>query len=260
MLVWANGLQARVREIYRTVNSAPQHGTFEPTAWGRFDFLTPAMPCDGLQRVGSEKGSDDNGQVVCAFNIIQTLPSCIVYSFGGGDSFAFDVEFAMRTNCSIFTFDCGVHDFASIDTNVAALVPPRLRAGVRARIHPYSICVGPANAGLPGKGTFMTYDTIVEMLGHRGERVDFLRLNVGGLESEVLPGIMADATAPDQIGFALHYLTELAQSWPLRTRPTAELALEALGVYHANGFALAHREDDYLCEQCTKLVMHHLLC
>jgi Methyltransferase domain len=141
--------------------------------WNRFNYGFPTLAkCRADERVclGGPCTSDES-KITCG--VRRMNPSCIVYSLGGNNQWAFEIDVLNQTNCEVHTFDC---------------TGPAERFDQKPdRVHFHHVCLGtvyqkaPANCPAQKKcGETWTLQQMQSKLGH--DRVDLLKVDIEGHE------------------------------------------------------------------------------
>eukprot|EP00978_Attheya_sp_CCMP212_P003867 scaffold8225_cov52-Attheya_sp.AAC.1 len=159
-----------------------------------FDQFEPEAVCSTEERFGSSERFDafhDGPKFVCGVDYIAKQPSCLVYSVGSNNEFAFEVGVKNFMGCDTYTFDPTVTKFLG-DPKVTTFYPWGL--------------------GEDGKKDYnwisMSFETIINKLGHNGTRIDIIKIDCEGCEYTVMPplfdAISKGTIQVDQIQIELH--------------------------------------------------------
>ena len=132
------------------------------------------------------EGSGDAFWDVCLDNLYDSFEhknnSCLVYSFGISNDFAFDLNMA-RIGCEVHLFDPTVNYQQNFGQNCY--------------FHPYGVYGGPRNTSyslkfqskyygsIQDQNKMLRLDEIIEMLGHQNRTISILKIDCEGCELEV---------------------------------------------------------------------------
>lgn len=140
-----------------------------------WDVFPPTVNCPDMQRLGP---TGEGGKWVCGLAHLQSLPFCIMYSFGISTDVSFEVEILQRTRCLIFAFD------PTIGRLPYHLLPASqqasLNASMRSRIVFNKMALGVSSGSTVEHSlTEQLYDTMARY-GH--SMIHLLKVDVEGSE------------------------------------------------------------------------------
>lgn len=191
--------------------------------------------------------------------------SCVIYSIGGNNEWAFENDLLQRTPCEIHTFDC-------TGERERFQVPPH------PRLHFHHVCLTAYsrnynNVTNPHKpdGTMIGESwTLLEMqkkLGHN--RIDLLKVDIEGWEYPMFyswPTLdqvveSEEILLPMQIVVEIHYQTQFANLHPDKGDfKTATDLVELQTHLLRMGYAVVVRDDNPHCRHCTELTLIRIHC
>eukprot|EP00977_Amphora_coffeiformis_P017908 scaffold6007_cov183-Amphora_coffeaeformis.AAC.32 len=233
----------------------------------RFFPFEEMATCHQKDCVGGSCG-DDESKISCGLDALKD--GCIIYSIGGNNKWAFEVDLLRRTPCKIHTFDCT----GRID---------RFRKPTSDRLHFHHICLGIENKPMPVKpcqgpraicGEMWTLLEIQRRLNHT--RIDLLKMDIEGFEWPIFeswpeiekdPKMSEQTLLPMQIMVEVHYHTnikELLQHYNISTErdyfrfPQHFVDLQAHLL--KMGYSVVVRDDNEHCGHCTELTLLRTAC
>ena len=219
--------------------------------WEFFGPITPVCPVE-LTMFGArpDRISDDEVKVFClpeSFFKETSNESCVVFSIGGRNEWAFEIDVHSRTNCRIHTFDC----------TIEGKVPPKIQN--RTTFH--KLCVdGEDRIGRDGR-EFKSLESLITITG--GKRPTLLKFDVEGFEFPLFRRWIMDADAdperylplmPDQMSFEMHYQYRYA-----RGRSPAELMVLSQALYRLGYVLVYKRRNPYLVD-AIEMMMQRIIC
>lgn len=244
-LMWSAILRedaARWKRIAEKIGSSFKLYSYRQTVW------TPTFSCPLEHRFG-ELG--DGGKWLCNGTNLggsswnSTHEQCLVYSFGCGGLFGFEVELLMRTNGR-----CEVHLF---DTDASKWRAPKI-----AGLHTYSFgVVGERDEADRQK----SYSTLLRMLKHENRRMHLVKIDIEFSEMDVLPDILAlpASRRPQQIVVEIHWwAAESRPSWRPMDLAGMQRMDRMIRQFRDAGYVLFHMEPNILDQFCTEFSFLHL--
>lgn len=240
--------------------------------WNPFRAFTAMTTCQASERqcVGG-KCRKDESKITCGLSNLQ--PGCVVYSIGGNNQWAFEMDVLRKTPCSVHTFDC--------TGKRSRFQPPE-----HDRLHFHHVCLGteyePPNPEckehvgggyFPGKcGPTWTLLEMQRNLGH--QHIDLYKMDIEGWEwplFEAWPAL-ANNSGPNQVALPMqllveiHYRTGFTELWkpgqknkkiPFKDPPDmVELQRHFLRM----GYVVVERDDNHMCPHCTELTLVRMRC
>ncbi|CAL1529303.1 unnamed protein product [Lymnaea stagnalis] len=131
--------------------------------------------------------------------------SCVVYSFGVKRDFWFD-DAGGWTGCEVWSFDPGLN------------LTDHLRGK---RVHFYNLGLSTTNTDIflrtnqaAKKWKMRTFRAIQQMIGHKNQPLDIVKLNIGGEEWSVLDYLMENDLLKSMRYLMVHF--HLSPSWPAK--------------------------------------------
>lgn len=186
----------------------------------KFDLYEPEANCFSEERFGSNsteryEAYGDGPKFVCGVDVIAKKKDCLVYSVGSNNDIRF--EKAVHTHTNYTEFDA--HDVV-LDTSPACEIhtfDPTLDTPFvgdeYATFHPWGLGTdggreGAAMNGRKNHGERMSFQTIIEKLGHTNRTIDILKIDCQGCEYASMPPlfdlIASGDVQVDQILIELH--------------------------------------------------------
>jgi Methyltransferase domain len=225
----------------------------------KFNAFEVMAPCH--QNCTGECGADTS-KIVCGLQQLQK--GCIIYSIGGNNQWAFEVELYDLTPCEIHTFDCtgpkerfkpparisDRHFFHHICMATKAQPPPTTTQGEKVK---HTIV-----------GAMETLEGMQTMLGHTS--LDLLKMDIEGYEWPIfeswpeLTDLEASSKVflPMQVLVEIHYATHMADLRPKQRGLPWKTELELLELQSRllkMGYVVAVRDDNRACDHCTELTL-----
>lgn len=215
-----------------------------------FDYITkPAAQCESVVVMGGRKCHEFDDHVVC---LEQTLgldhEHCLVYSFGTGSG-SFESGMA-RLGCNVYTFD--PHMSSRTDR----------RSGERTwRIGLH--LSGNDSARIPGDRV-MSLAEVMRSMGHRGQRVDYMRLDLDGDEWAALKKELANPGAlslVQQLGIqAAVEVIELPDSQRLSRLTMIYQVLVAIEHSGLRLVSARPQAEEHACHELPELTDKRVVC
>jgi len=174
----------------------------EDGLWGDekqfFDQFEPEANCFTEERFGSSERFDafhDGPKFVCGVDYIVKQPSCLVYSVGSNNKYDFEVAVKKFMGCDTYTFDPTLKKFNG---------NPKVTT-----FHPWGLGEDGKEATMKNKTwRSMSFETIINKLGHSGTRIDIIKIDCEGCEYTAMPplfdAISKGTIQVDQIQIELH--------------------------------------------------------
>lgn len=131
------------------------------------------------------------GKEICGDENVKLKSPCLVYSFGSNNDFDFEAQIVREYGCEVHTFDPTMHRFKVIR------IPPNVT------FHDMGI-----DGQTRADKKLYTLDDIVARLGHKGRRIDILKLDVEEFEwpalKQMLESGILDVVRQLLVEFHLH--------------------------------------------------------
>jgi hypothetical protein len=259
--------------------ASTQWRDYEDHTHARFFPLSPLTSCrPEEQRCIGGPCSSDESKIVCGIGRLEEAEelsaakekktessSCVVYSIGGNNQWAFEQGILQETNCEVHTFDC---------TGPRSRFRPRLGPQYADRHTFHHVCVGTEHQAAPATcegnihkcGETWTLAEMQQRLGHA--QIDLLKMDVEGYEWPLFRSWFSDPSSwgalPMQVMVEIHYQTHMTD---LHLHPgdnklivtmvgLIDLAAELIRA----GYAIAVRDDNPMCLHCTELTILRVAC
>jgi hypothetical protein len=280
--------------------------------WNRFTPLTPLTSCQPqyVQCLGGACRSDESkiscgvvnhqppvtttkqslSSVSSSSSVLPVLPplpssssssssstmsqNCIIYSIGGNNQWAFEIDVLMRTTCDVHTFDCtgDISRFTQIPST------PRL--------HFHHVCLGTQHEagvllstssssssscqGYQKCGETWTLAEIQTNLGHG--HIDLLKVDIEGFEWPLLESWVdlawndTNFVLPYQIMMEVHYRTQFSVLWPegvVSSSQDFKSPVQVVKLFESllyMGYVVIERDDNQWCGHCTEITIVRIRC
>lgn len=226
--------------------------------WNIFTSIAVMTECKKSERlcIGGSCRNDES-KITCGLRRLEQ--GCVIYSIGGNDQWAFEIDALEKTPCSIHTFDC---------TGPARRFhPPK-----HERLHFHHLCLGSEQDAAPKKclGKYMvkcgptwTLGQIQRNFGHR--QIDLLKMDIEGWEWPLMDSWAETTTEgsnqmllPMQVNVELHTKALVDKTKILEWTPVevATMYQRLLRI----GYAVVVRDDNMACPHCSELTLLRVRC
>lgn len=199
---------------------------------------------------------EDESKIVCGLS--QLRASCVVYSIGGNNLWAFEMDLLEKTSCDVHTFDCT----GPIE---------RFEVPKHPRLHFHHVCIAATSAlshtDPSMHGTQKTFEEILQNLGHRG--IDLLKMDIEGYEWSLIYDWYemnqlqrSNYPMPMQILVEVHYRTGMRDLAPTDKRDF-KFATDMIQLQSSllkMGYFTAVNAPNPHCQHCTELTLLRMLC
>ncbi|XP_069131342.1 probable methyltransferase-like protein 24 [Argopecten irradians] len=179
-------------------------------------LLSTQVHCKQLVRIGDV---NDGGWEVCDDPEYRPSPSCLVYSFGVDNDWTFDDEVSKVYGCEVHSFDpsIGLQDHKRSD-----------------KITFHNLGLWDRPKGKLGKWNMMNMAEIIEMLGHKGKIIDILKMDIEGMEFDVISNMITSGVVKNirQLDFEFHGGPDFKETDDIRSK------LKPLRDLHEHGFRI----------------------
>jgi len=192
----------------RTVHHWLQNGRRQGEFPGSF-LSSETGSCRNLVMFGGGL-CDDGGKVLCSTERLNS-DSCIVYSFGVGFDHSFEDEVLAMTRCQVFSFDPTPSVIEHMQTQKMSpswkFLPWGISSeGGEAKLELKDLTsMSTESAYLDSDEydvQFFTLQQIMQLLGHT--KVDFLKLDIEGMEFQVVDHVLDPAVGIEQLVIEMH--------------------------------------------------------
>jgi hypothetical protein len=228
----------------------------------RFDAFEVMGSCDSTCLGG--ECLEDQSKITCGVKEGEMEAPCVVYSIGGNNEWAFELDVLKKTPCEVHTFDCTgpITRFSKPEND---------------RLHFHHVCLGRKNLPAPkdpigsGRnavhGEFWTLEKMQKTLKH--SQIDLFKVDIEGFEWPMfnLWPDLTDMSAPTsvlpmQILVEVHYqtqMTDLARSSRYDFKYTNDM-INLQSHFLKMGYAVVKRDDNKACKHCTELTLVRIRC
>lgn len=241
-----------------------QPGTTRPpgTVNGMFDVIEPVLGVPDACRLES-MGTGDGEKHICMGVFPPTSApsdSCSIISIGSNNEWEYEDDIFDHMPCEIHVFDCTVQN---------PTPPEKLAKSPRFFFH--KLCVGAEDNKASGTAT---WKTMAMLATHNGARpLLSLKMDIEGWEFEALTQLTSPEMArlrliPMQIAAEVHQMSLIRYNPPQyrRTGPhspyctvtTQQIRDLVVTLMSSQGYLLADRNDNPLCDTCSEVVFLHV--
>lgn len=200
-----------------------------------FDLYEPESICFSEERFGTEvrfKAFGDGPKFVCGISMIQAQESCLVYSVGSDNDFQFEQAVKNHMGCEIHTFDPTMKEMT-------------FKGDAYSTFHPWGLgtdgdIVNFEQSKHTTKFVAMSFETIIKKLGHKGRKIDILKIDCEGCEFSAIPSLLESISKGelkvDQM------LNEMHRHHDQRTRPKLP---QFFGALDSAKMCIFHKERNH---------------